>query len=57
MRDGGGLGRFDGVDRRSDTSLGSGFDSLAFQPRCTTLHCEVATNVITSALYRVVGHI
>jgi hypothetical protein len=52
--DGPGLGRFDGVDRRSDTPLGSGFDSRALQPRLANSRCEAVVDVVSSATCQVV---
>jgi len=48
------LGRFDGVDRRPDTPLGSGFDSRALQPERIKNRCEVAEGVVLSAAYQAV---
>jgi len=56
MRDVSTLGRFDGVDRRSDTPLGTGFDSRALQPHGHS-RCEVALDVLPSETCQAFGNI
>jgi hypothetical protein len=53
-RDEPGLGRFDGVYRRSDTPFGSGFDSQALQPRLANSRCEAVMDVLSSTACQVV---